>query len=75
MYKTKIRKEIGMSKTNLSVKVIGENGNVFSILGRVSKELKHNGYHDMAVEMSGRVFKSESYDEALGIMQEYVEFK
>jgi len=63
-----------MAKTNLKVKVIGEDGNVFFILGRVTKELRRNDFHDMITEVSNRVFDSGSYDEALSIMQEYVEF-
>ena len=64
-----------MPKTDLSVNVIVENGNTLSILGLVTRTLKRGGYCHMADEVSKRVFASESYDQALGIMQEYVEFK
>ncbi len=54
-------------------KLIGEDGNIFFILGRVSKVLKETGKADHAKECSGRVMNSGSYDEALRIIMEYVE--
>lgn len=54
-------------------KLVGEDGNIFSILGRVSRALKENGKTDEAKEVSERVMLSGSYDEALQIMMEYVE--
>lgn len=54
-------------------KLVGEDGNIFWILGRVSRALKENGKADEAKEVSERVLASGSYDEALQIMMEYVE--
>ncbi|WP_035178599.1 hypothetical protein [Alkalihalobacterium bogoriense] len=54
-------------------KLVGEDGNIFSILGRVSRTLKENGKANEAKEVSERVMLSGSYDEALQIMMEYVE--
>lgn len=54
-------------------KLVGEDGNIFSILGRVSRSLKEKGKADEAKEVSERVMLSGSYDEALQIMMEYVE--
>lgn len=65
-----------MSKEKLKpiVKAIGENGNVFNLLGICSRALKQIGQTDEAKEMSARVFACGSYDEALRIMMEYCEF-
>jgi hypothetical protein len=52
---------------------IGADGNIFSVLGIASRTLKHVGLRDEAAAMSERVMSSESYDEALGIIMEYVE--
>lgn len=57
----------------IEVKLIGEDGNIFNLLGIASRALKRNGQRDEAEEMSERVFKSNSYDEALIIISDYVE--
>jgi hypothetical protein len=54
-------------------KLAGEDGNIFFILGRVSRTLKENGKAEQAKEVSERVMASGSYDEALQIIMEYVE--
>ena len=54
-------------------KLVGEDGNIFWILGRVSRALTENGKADEAKEVSERVLASGSYDEALQIMMEYVD--
>lgn len=54
-------------------KIIGANGNIFNIMGIASKSLKKAGFKEEANEMSERVTSSHSYDEALGIIMEYVE--
>lgn len=53
-------------------KLIGEDGNVFNLMGIASKTLKRNGMQDKAKEMNDRIFDCESYDEALSIIGEYV---
>jgi hypothetical protein len=60
-------------KTKPKVQLIGENGNIFAILGRCSKVLKREGQEKEAKEMSGKVFASKSYEEALSIITDYVE--
>ncbi|MDE6132742.1 MAG: hypothetical protein K2G04_05150 [Oscillospiraceae bacterium] len=52
--------------------LIGQDGNVFNLIGIASKTLKNNGMTAEASEMSSRVFASCSYDEALSIIGEYV---
>ncbi len=54
-------------------KLIGEDGNIFFILGRVGRVLKDNGMADKAKECSDRVMASGSYEQALGIIMEYVD--
>lgn len=54
-------------------KLVGTNGNIFNLLGIASKSLKTAGQKDKATEMSKRVMSSNSYDEALSIIMEYVE--
>ena len=51
----------------------GHDGNIYSILGRASRLLKQEGQPDRAQEMWDRVLDSKSYNEALGIISEYVE--
>lgn len=54
-------------------KLVGANGNIFNLLSIASKSLKTAGQKDKATEMSKRVMSSNSYDEALRIITEYVE--
>lgn len=54
-------------------KLVGEDGNVFNIIGRVSKCLKSAGLSKEAEEYKKRCFSSGSYDEVLKITAEYVE--
>jgi len=56
-------------------KLIGEDGNVFNLLGKVSKVLKENNLYEQEKEMTDRVFNSNSYTEALAIFSDYVEIK
>ena len=53
--------------------LIGQNGNIFNLVGIASRTLKQNGMREEAKEMSDKVFSSHSYDEALNIIGEYVE--
>ena len=52
--------------------LIGQDGNVFNLIGMASRTLKNNGMATEASEMSSRVFAFGSYDEALSIIGEYV---
>lgn len=53
--------------------LIGQDGNIFNLVGIASRTLKHNGMQEEAKEMSERVFNSHSYSDALNIIGEYVE--
>lgn len=65
-----------MSKENKHAKpdcpLIGENRNIFHLVEIAAKTLKRNGMSTEASEMSEKVFGSGSYEEALGIIGEYV---
>ena len=65
-----------MSNENKRVKpdcpLIGEDGNIFHLVGIAAKTLRRNGMSTEATEMSTRIFNSGSYEEALGIIGEYV---
>lgn len=54
-------------------KLIGENGNIFNLMGIASRTLKDHGLKDEAKEMRDRIMGCGSYPEALGIIAEYVE--
>lgn len=55
------------------MKLLGEDGNIFAIMGRASRLLKNAGQSDKAKEMCNRVMASKSYNAALAIVSEYVE--
>ena len=55
------------------VKLVGQNGNIYNILGIASRALKEAGYADEAKEMQTEVFASDSYQEALAIVLQYVD--
>ena len=55
------------------MELLGQDGNIFGILGRASRLLKGAGQKDQADEMFRRVTSSGSYDEALCIISEYVD--
>lgn len=55
------------------LKLLGHDGNVFSILGDASRLLKQNGQPEAAKEMFDRVTSSQSHEQALAIISEYVE--
>jgi len=51
----------------------GINGNVFNIIGTVSKTLRNAGLRDKAVEFSDLTVQQESYDDVLRLCFEYVD--
>ena len=54
-------------------KLIGENGNIFNLLAITRRTLLINNMYNESIEVVRRVTSSESYDEALRIIGEYVE--
>ena len=55
------------------MQLIGQDGNIFAIMGRASRLLKSCGQGDKAKEMRDRVMSCDSYQKALNIISEYVE--
>lgn len=53
-------------------KLIGEDGNIFNLMGLAARTLRHKGLAEQATEMTGRIHECGSYDEALCIIGEYV---
>ena len=53
--------------------LIGQDGNIFNLMGIASKTLKRNGMYDEVKEMCSRITSSGSYYEALNVIGEYVE--
>lgn len=54
--------------------LIGQNGNIFNLMSIASKTLERNNMREEATEMCNRITKgAKSYDEALMILQDYVE--
>jgi len=56
-------------------KLIGEDGNVFGIIGRVAGALRNAGLRDKAKEFTDRAMSSASYDDVLVLCSEYVEVR
>ena len=55
------------------MQLAGQDGNIFSIMGRASRLLSDSGQADKAKEMRGRVMDCLSYEAALKVVSEYVE--
>lgn len=54
--------------------LIGQNGNIFNLMGIAARTLRHNGLAEQSKEMTRRITDTaQSYDEALGIMVGYRE--
>lgn len=53
--------------------LIGENGNIFHLMGIASRTLKRNGMSEEATEMCNRITsRAKSYEDSLIILQDYV---
>lgn len=53
--------------------LVGEDGNVFNVIGRVRRALRDAGQDDDAREFVERAFRCGSYDEVLQLVLTYVE--
>ncbi len=56
-----------------SMTLLGQDGNIFSIMARASGLLREAGLKEQAAEMRGRVTSCGDYYEALNIISEYVD--
>ena len=57
----------------VNVQLTGQDGNVFAVIGAVSKALKRAGKPDAAKEFQDAAFKCGSYDEVLQLCMKTVE--
>lgn len=53
-------------------KLIGEDSNVFNLIGLVNRTLRDAGQRKEAEEFRDRAFKAKSYDEVLAMLDDYV---
>lgn len=56
------------NKTKPDCKLIGEDGNIYNLMGLAARTLRKNGLTEQATEMTERITACGSYDEALCIM-------
>ena len=56
-----------------SCQLVGQDSNIFNLAGIASRTLKEHGLSEQADEMCQRIYRAGSFDEALGIIQEYVD--
>ena len=61
-----------MAKTNIKVKLVGEDGNAYSILGRVRNALRRGGRPELVDEFIKEA-TSGNYDHLLQTVLDYVE--
>ena len=54
-------------------KLIGEDGNIFNLVGIACKALRGAGLYDQEKELRSRIWDAASYDDALCMIMEYVE--
>lgn len=62
-----------MSKTNVTVKLIGESGNAFAIMGKVLQEMKRAGVSKEIQDAYKNEARSGDYDNLLRVTMDYVE--
>jgi len=59
-----------------TVKLIGKDGNIFAMVAKAMKTMKKEGISKETIrEFQNKTFKAKNYDEALGIIMEYVEIE
>ena len=54
-------------------KLIGTDGNIFALMGKVGQTLRKHGLHEKAKEMAEKVMHCPDYNSALRVLSEYVE--
>jgi len=62
-----------MARTNVAVKLVGEDGNAFYVISKVQRALKEAGYDELAQAFVETAFEQESYDAVLRLVMDYVE--
>jgi hypothetical protein len=62
-----------MSEAKVTCDLLGGDGNIFAVVGTAAKALRRAGQADKAKEMTNKVMSSGSYEQALGIVLQYVD--
>ena len=62
-----------MAKTNVTVELVGQDGNAFSIMGRVTSAMKRAGVDREIINEYQREAMSGDYNHLLQVTMEYVE--
>ena len=55
--------------------LIGQDGNIFNLLGQATRALRKAGLTEEAKELSSKIFDCGSYSEALNLIEQYVEIQ
>lgn len=55
--------------------LIGQDGNIFNLMGIAAKALRRNNQQELVPEMQKEVTSSKSYDEALVVLMKYVDVR
>ncbi|WP_435058506.1 hypothetical protein [Streptomyces sp. bgisy060] len=58
---------------DVEVQLSGEDGNVYSVIGRVQRALRRAGHHEAATEFSTAARGAQSYDEVLQLAMRTVD--
>lgn len=66
------KKTVTAEKRKPDCELIGQDGNIFNLMGIASRTLRRHGMAEEATEMCTRIRESGSYDAALCIVGEYV---
>lgn len=56
-----------------TVRLVGTDGNVFAIIGRVRRALRDAGQEERATAFVARAWAAGSYDEVLALVLDYVD--
>lgn len=65
-------KEMQTERQKPDCPLIGQDGNIFNLIGIAARTLRENGMQDQAKEMTNRAMSSGNYSKALAIIGEYV---
>lgn len=71
----KTNEKAGVILPDVTVKLSGTDGNVFAIMGAVSRAMKAKGHYDEAAEFQKKAFNSPSYNAVLALCTKYVNVK
>jgi hypothetical protein len=65
--------DTGIRFPDVHVQLTGTDGNTFFLMGRVAQALKRAGHADAVDKFIEAVTSSQSYEEALGVMTDWVD--